>query len=394
MAYKKLNAPFLFTGHAMLDDNWVLIANENGTIENIVPKQEAGEELLYFDGIITPGFINCHCHIELSHMKGLIPEHTGLVPFIFSILQNRFADEEQIEAAIYKAIHAMQANGIVAVGDICNTIYSLAAKQNSNLYYHNFIEVSGFHPSVANNRWQQIQPVYEQFLHSFPAQTSLVPHAPYSTSLQLLTLINTHNKHTLSSIHMQESADENLFFQQAEGSFTRLYKQLQINLSDFHLPQHKNSLPYFIPHYQQPQKTILVHNTFTNTSDIHWLQNSYATKQYFHCLCVNANSYIENAFPPIMQMLQQQCTMVIGTDSLASNHQLSVLAELQTIQQYFSNIPTTTLLQWATINGALALGIENSVGSFEKNKKPGIVGINHISNNGSFTNLSTATVLI
>lgn len=64
---------------------------------------------------------------------------------------------------------------------------------------------------------------------------------------------------------------------------------------------------------------------------------------------------------------------MLGTDSLASNHQLSILEEMKTLQKHFPVVSTKTLLQWATINGAKALQMDNVLGSFERGKKPGIV---------------------
>jgi len=69
--------------------------------------------------------------------------------------------------------------------------------------------------------------------------------------------------------------------------------------------------------------------------------------------------------------------ITIGTDSLASNHQLSVLAELKTIHQQFPTIPVLELLQWGTINGARALQLETTLGSFEAGKQPGVVVIDN-----------------
>jgi cytosine/adenosine deaminase-related metal-dependent hydrolase len=73
-------------------------------------------------------------------------------------------------------------------------------------------------------------------------------------------------------------------------------------------------------------------------------------------------------------LMDSHCNIVIGTDSLASNHQLNILEEMKTIQLSSNlDIPLSTLLKWATINGAKALKFDSLVGSFEKGKKPGIV---------------------
>jgi cytosine/adenosine deaminase-related metal-dependent hydrolase len=96
------------------------------------------------------------------------------------------------------------------------------------------------------------------------------------------------------------------------------------------------------------------------------------------CLCINANKYIENALPPVEMLRSNNCDIVIGTDSLASNNSLSVLDELKTFHHHCPLVPLTELLQWATLNGAKALGIEHKFGSFEKGKKPGIILIEKV----------------
>ena len=100
-------------------------------------------------------------------------------------------------------------------------------------------------------------------------------------------------------------------------------------------------------------------------------------KQYLSglhfCLCVNANLYIENAIPPIEMLISKGVQLVLGTDSLSSNDQLSIAAEIRTIRNKMPNIPLEMILRWATYNGALALGREKEIGSFEKGKKPGVI---------------------
>ena len=97
-----------------------------------------------FEGILTPGFINCHCHLELSHLKNVVERGTGLVDFLIKVISNRSAVKEKIEEAIVNADNEMYENGIVAVGDICNSTDTIFQKQKSKIEYRNFVEVLGF----------------------------------------------------------------------------------------------------------------------------------------------------------------------------------------------------------------------------------------------------------
>jgi cytosine/adenosine deaminase-related metal-dependent hydrolase len=83
--------------------------------------------------------------------------------------------------------------------------------------------------------------------------------------------------------------------------------------------------------------------------------------------------YIENELPNVQMFVENNCNIVLGTDSYASNNQLSIFAEIKTIQKHFPALPLETILQWATFNGAKAIGIEDKFGSLHVGKKPGII---------------------
>ena len=116
---------------------------------------------------------------------------------------------------------------------------------------------------------------------------------------------------------------------------------------------------------------ILVHNVATGGEDLRVLPAG-GPELYF-CLCPNANLYIGGQLPDVDLLVRSGCRIVIGTDSLASNHRLSVLEELKTLQRAFPSLDTTELLGWATGNGARALQMEEGLGSFSTGKKPGVV---------------------
>lgn len=373
----------------MLDGNNVLIANENGIIEDIVEEKDAGENIQKHQGIISPGFINCHCHLELSHLKGIIPEHTGMVDFILNILQKRASPEELIQDAIEKAETEMIANGIVAVGDICNTTNTINQKKKGNLYYHNFIEISGFVPQNAPQKFDAGIEVYNEFATHFPNNSTLVPHAPYSVSPNLFKLIGEASQNKISTIHNQESKEENDFFETATGDFTRLYKTLGINIS-FFKPQQQSSLLSIAPYLTKYQNAILVHNTFTSKKDIEILNSiSKNTKtQFYFCLCVLANRYINNAFPNEIDFKANSNNVVLGTDSLASNHTLNILSEINAMKENYPNLSSAELLQFATYNGALAMGIDSKYGSFKRGKQPSIVLIEDLFSSKKIINLN------
>lgn len=364
--YRKFTATHIFNGYQFVQQQ-VLITDAAGIVVDIAEEENAGDGIEKLHGILCPGFINAHCHLELSHLKGTIPKQTGLVDFVLSIISKRQTNEDLIIPAIEKAEQEMLQYGIVAVGDICNNNLTLSQKLKHKLRYHNFIEVSGFPPAVATERFNKAVDIYKSFNAQMPA-CSIVAHAPYSVSPALFKMIDDFSGNNLLSIHNQESETENEFFKTGQGDILQLYQQLGIDIS-FFKPSKKSSLQTWLPNFTKGKQVIMVHNVCTNEVDI-----EFAKKQpTWFCLCPNANLYISNRLPNVNMLMKHTDKIVIGTDSLASNNQLSILEEIKTLQKNFTDLNLSTLLQWATSNAAKALQMNSSLGSFEKGKQPGIV---------------------
>lgn len=349
----------------------VLAVDPKGIIKGVYTAQEAKEKLIsdikYHEGLLVPGFINTHCHLELSNLRGKIPQRTGLPEFVKSVIRLRTSDEYELNLAMLKADIEMYENGIVAVGDISNQLISKSLKANSPVYYFTFLEIMGFKPDVAAEAMERAK----QFKTEFdPLPVSIVPHAPYSVSAELFHELAEYagSQDGPLSIHNQETADENAFFEQKTGGFLSLFEFLGQDIKFYH-PSGKTSLQTYLPLLSPALKTLLVHNTYTSAADI-----AYATgihPNLYWCLCPRANLYIENMLPDVDLLRAAGLRITLGTDSLASNDGLSILSEINLLQKRF-DVPVEELLTWATFNGAEFLGIEERFGSFEIGKQPGI----------------------
>ena len=372
MQYQKFQADQLFNGYDLLEGDNVLVMDSFGKIIDVVRSGEAGEEVQKFEGIISPGFINSHCHLELSHLKNVIPEKTGLVDFVFKIISERYFPEEEILSAIELAEEEMLRNGIVAVGDISNNALTIFRKQKNNLHYYNFIEASGWHPDIAALRFERRKNIFDQF-EQLGFTSAVVPHAPYSVSENLWEEMMPFFGGKTISIHNQESSQEDLFFLEGKGDFTKMFRMMNIDNS-FYKPKKIRSVATYFKNLADAASVILVHNTFTKQEDLDFIdQNKNSGQRVSFCLCPIANMYIENKLPPVDLFVKNDLNIVLGTDSLASNHQLNILEEIKTILKSFPEINTATLLKWATSNGAKALQMDNIIGSFEKGKTPGVI---------------------
>ncbi len=375
MAYCKFQADQLFTGNELLGNTHVLITDTRGKVVDIIHHPEAGDDIQQLPGILAPGFVNCHCHIELSHLRNRIPPGTGLTGFIAAVMKFPSFSREEKDAAMQEADLEMYQNGITAVGDISNQPYSLMQKIKSPLRWHSFLEITNLDDALAAGRLEKFQAIQMQFKNALPSMaTTLSPHAIYSLSPQTFRLINTHTAGQTITIHNQECAAEDELFTHGTGKFLTFYesigrKQLPVT------PSGKSSLQTWLPYFNQGQTIISVHNTYISEADIVFAKEytSANNMQIIYCLCPNANMYIENRLPPVDLLMKHQCTIVLGTDSYGSNRQLSIGKEIETMQHHLPQTPLKDILQWATLNGAKALGFENELGSFEKGKQPGIV---------------------
>lgn len=367
---RKISASNIFPVNTPPIKNGVVIADDNGIILDVLHSAENLQDVEFYEGFICPGFVNTHCHLELSHLKGKIKEGNGLVTFIKELTSQRNADNEVILRAIAAAENEMINNGIVAVGDISNGPDTFEQKLKGNIYYHTFIELYGFLPGQAKDAFQMgIDLTQHPGIKN--QNYSIVPHSPYAVSADLFSLIKSHAEETESiiSIHNEETLAENELFIKGKGNIIELMRWFNIDTS-FWKTTKKSSLKSVFDLLPKNNKMLLVHNTFTTKEEIEWVENK--TKDVYWCFCPNANWYIERKLPNIPDFMNTTAKITLGTDSLSSNHELSILSEIQRIAEKYPEVPLATLLKWGTRNGAEFLGIENIYGTFEKGKMPGI----------------------
>lgn len=377
---RKITADWVFPISSAPLENTVVITDGAGKILALEPADRHDPASLErHRGLLVPGFVNTHCHLELSHMKGKVDTGTGLIKFITGVVTQRNAAPEIIAEAIERAENEMLAGGIVAVGDISNTTDTFSAKSRGRLRYHTFVEMFDFLQDAGTDKaladWL---PVFDALELPPGHQKTLVPHAPYSVSKRLFQELNTRTPeaaHVTVSIHNQETPPENELFLHKTGGFLDFYGGFGISLEKFEATG-QPSIQYALEHMNPANRTLFVHNTLTTRADI---AAAHAWgERVFWATCPNANLYIENRLPDYSAFLDTQARLTIGTDSLTSNWQLSILEEMRTIARYQSYVPFEAMLRWATLNGAEALGFEDTLGSLEVGKTPGILLLENI----------------
>ncbi|MEA2107239.1 MAG: amidohydrolase family protein [Bacteroidota bacterium] len=375
---RRIAANYIFPVTSKPLKNGIVEIDDQGKILNIIDTEGAISEsrnLEFYNGVLTPGFVNSHCHLELSELKNVLEEKRGLPFFIQQMFEYRKQSKtNRTFQAIEDADESMVQNGIVAVGDIVNTNTTIETKRKSKIYYHSFVEISGLATDY-RERFNTAKKRYDEFFAQGLA-SSIVPHAPYSVSVDLFRLIKDEavRQGSILSIHNQESKDENELFLSGAGNLLKTFKNLGIDLSSWKA-QGKTSLRTIMNFLPTKNHLLFVHNVYSTNNEIQQVSKTFANS--FFVFCPLSNLFIENKLPDINSFLDFSDKITLGTDSLASNKSLSILNEMKQIHKVYPTIAFDKLLQWASLNGAKALNIGHQYGSLEKGKTP---GINLISN--------------
>jgi cytosine/adenosine deaminase-related metal-dependent hydrolase len=267
----------------------------------------------------------------------------------------------------------MYRDGIVLCADICNTDITFGLKKNSRIRYINLLEVFGIDPEKAERRMNEMIKVAET-AEKMNLPFSIVPHSAYSMSLTLLRLLKEKCENNLiTSIHFMETPGEKVFLENHSGPlFTSYQKSGLIPPRMETVKSHTNAI---LEGVTRSGNLILIHNTFADKETIRELKDR---ENLFWCLCPNSNIFIENKIPPVPLFIEENCKIVIGTDSLASNNRLSILEEIKTLQKHFPSLSVEELVRWGTLNGAKALRMDDEFGKIEPGKKPGLLLLQNV----------------
>lgn len=369
---RRFSANYVFPVSSPPIRNGIVEVDDNNTIVNIYKPEKNTSELhstKFYNGIIIPGFVNCHCHLELSHLRNKIPQKTGIAGFVESITKNRNTNPNDIDSAIKHSLEEMVETGTVAIGDICNTPDTLIHKIQHKIYFQNFIEVFGSNPQQAQECYNNAQKVLGKFSEKFPNNSSITPHSTYSLSNPLWNLVGTHleQHHNPVSAHYAESKAEYEFLENSSGPLSKWY-----NKAGIYIDTNRKTSPQKIITDNIPANSnvLLVHCTYATVNELKRLQSFF--NQTTIVTCPESNLYIENSLPDLSEFLQSGLNIAIGTDSLASATSLSMLNQINIILNHFPDISFDAVLKMATLNGAVALGFSQNMGTIEVGKTPGL----------------------
>lgn len=392
MSMKRIAASYVFplNGYEPIEKGFVEF-EDDGTIIRVGKCEDYASEPTVMDGAIVPGFVNSHCHVELSYMKGLFRKGTGMAGFIDQInaLRDTKPKEEKI-ADIKFWMDSLWNQGVSAMADISNCDDSFEIKTHSPLYTRTFLEVFGTEPKDCAEVMASVAELKRK-ADVFGLDAAPTPHACYTMSPELMTASSAEAlKAGFLSFHSEETEQEEQMLKNGTGAMYENRKKAGMSVPPV---TGKSSLLYFIDRLEKVhpapfgEHILLVHEVCMDQEGIDAVKAK--MENAFVALCPLSNIYIHNALPPVGLMRKNGLKLTVGTDSLSSNEELNIVKELFCIQENFPEVQLGEILSWACLNGAEFLGKSDMLGSLEPGKKPGLVLIDHL---GANVKLTTASV--
>ena len=352
---RKITAHYTLVG-GQLRSNIVVEVDSSRRIVSVVESEVidsmAGVE--FYPGILIPGMVNLHCHLELAYLRGAIEEQTGFAGFARAIgmVRDKFTIEERLHAASV-ADSAMWQEGIEAVLDIANDDLVMPVKERSKIEYRTLFELFG----LGCNSITKHQEMAERYTNS-----SITPHSTYSLQDQMFRSAASNNRSTIS-IHMLESEAETELYR-GQGSLMEWYERMGWECDFLH---YGSPAQRVVRSIEPSRNVVLVHGCRATGEDVALISDHFKDNVTW-ALCPESNRYISNDRPPVELLRKMGCRIGIGTDSLASARSLSLIDNLRLID----DVPLNEALTWATKGGAEALSMEH-LGEIAVGKRPGLV---------------------
>ena len=347
-------------------------------------------------GALVPGFVNAHCHIELSHLHKKFRKGTGMAGFIDQINELRdWAGREVKMQLTQQWMDKMWSDGVSAMADISNDDSSFDVKKNHKLYTRTFLEVFGSEPEMCEGVMKDVAQLKE-LADAAGIDAAPTPHSCYTMSPQLLSASAAKGLESgYLSYHSQESQEEEDLLKSGSGAMYENRKRSGMSTPPV---TGESSLKYFLDRLAAvkpapyEEHILLVHNVCLQQDDIDALKK--VMNNPFFAVCPLSNIFIHNALPPISLMRDNGLDIALGTDSLSSNDDLDMMKELICLHTHFPEVPMQELFTWACLNGARFLSKDDEIGTLTPGKHPGVVRITEVDAEGCITENSRSIRLI
>jgi cytosine/adenosine deaminase-related metal-dependent hydrolase len=360
-------------GAVVVDERGAVL--EVGNAGDVLPRH-AGAPVERVRGVLLPGLVNAHTHLELSALRGQVPGGAGFVPWVEHMLALRAEVEPEHDLeAIERGVDELVAFGTVAVGEVTNTLSAVRALARRGLVGCVFHEVFGVERAPLEKRVELLPRIVEEQVGSWPSADlsyAPTPHTLYTTHPEVTrrVLREARDRGVRASLHVAEHAAERRFLERGDGPVADWYE------SRLKLPRDRIATPGKSPIELADElgalapHVVCVHLTDARSEELALV----ALRGPPVIFCPRSNLFIETKLPPLLAARAAGIMPGLGTDSLASNASLDVLAEARALADRFPTVPALELVRMATWAGACALG-RGDIGRIARGARPGLLAI-------------------
>jgi cytosine/adenosine deaminase-related metal-dependent hydrolase len=365
---------------ASLRDAAVLVSPRGEVLDvggaaTLLPRHQ-GARVERVHGVAFPGLVNAHTHIELSALRGLVPGGRGFVEWLDGfVVRRREVSPEDERAAIDRAVADLDSFGTVAVGDVSNSLAAVHPLARAGIGGSVFHEVFGVEEEALRRLVAGLARARDEAVGGWPTSDlaySVAPHALYTTHPAVVRdlVSRARESATPTTLHLAEHPAERRALEHGDGAMVEwLHRRTKGAVRAFPWPRVgpiacADALGALGPH------ALSVHLTDATPDEIQLL----AERDASVVLCPRSNLTIELKLPPFAALRAAGLRPALGTDSLASNASLDVLAEARALADRFPVVPAPELLQMATSNGARVLG-RPDLGRIAIGARPGVLAV-------------------
>lgn len=319
---------------------------------------------------LIPGLVNAHTHLEFSQLSAPLKPAAPFTDWIRAIMKSRFETEQPVSERIQQGIVECMSAGTTSVGEIATSEESLRLFNADSEVPRAvvFRECLGFTPDRMAGQEQVAAEFLAEPIRSEAAERlcpGLSPHAPYSVhpDLYLKLVQQARDQGVPVAVHLGETRAEYDLLERKEGAFVDLLSELGLWDPGI-LKDGMWMIDYLAPLAELPS-ALAVHGNYFGPTECEFLRGAPSISVVY---CPRTHRYFGHPEHPWLTMIEQGINVALGTDSRASNPDLSLWKELQFLHEICPRVATELILECGTLAGARALGFAEEAGSLEVGK--------------------------
>jgi cytosine/adenosine deaminase-related metal-dependent hydrolase len=376
-----------------------VVAVDNGRITYVGSRSgaPAGEMRDLGDAILMPGLVNAHTHLELTALRGFLEnlDFARWITRLQAVKKAVFDREQFLDAARLGIAEGLRA-GVTTYADTCDSGVAFHAMLEAGVRGVMYQEVFGPDPKVAESALKELSAKIDALR---PLQTPLVrvgvsPHAPYTVSDVLFKSVAAYaSKHSLPiAVHIAEGEAERELVEKGAGVFADSLRRRGIEVQS----RGRSSIEVLSRTGVLDGKPLLIHCVRVDAADIEAISASESTVAH----CPVSNGKLGHGIAPVAMLLDAGIAIGLGSDSMASNNHMDMLAESRAAMLAQSTragrndvLTVSAALRLATLGGAKALGLDDEIGSLEVGKSADLAAFPLVAERGPVHDPVAAAVL-